>query len=114
MSTEGGGLDGIYLLTPAKGLAEGEIETDPNDSRRRLELANFAHRLLGAVMPDGEWQLSSFSIDWSGLEPAGRIYGQSWLERPGTSVSFLRFWFCDRAGRLVATGAATAHNAAVG
>ncbi len=105
----GQGQPAAGLFVPADGLAEGELDPAAEGGDGPQEMSAFAHRLLEAVLPEGKWQLSSYSIDWSGVDPAGRIYGQAWLERPGVSVSFGRFRLCDSAGRLVAAGSATAH-----
>ena len=105
------GLPGLSLFTPADGLAEGEIDPTADLSDGHQEMNAFANRLIEACLPASEWRLSAFSIDWSGLTPAGQLYGQAWLERAGTSVSFARFRLCDSGGRLVAAGSATAHNA---
>ena len=105
------GLPWLNLYIPAAGLAEGEIDPAADGSDSRQEMNAFANRLVEAALPAGEWRLSSFSIDWSGIAPEGGLYGQAWLERSGTSVSFSRFRLCDSAGRMVAAGAATAHSA---
>ena len=53
--------------------------------------------------------MSSLYVQWINEAPAGRVYGQAWLDRRGTTVHFLRVRLCDDQGRVVATGMATSH-----
>ncbi len=102
-------MEEFYFTLPAEGLAEGEIDLRPARPDVEEMVIHFSRLLLEKTLPDDGWQWSAFSIEWSQALPQGRLYGQAWPEREGTTVHFGRFRLIDTEGRLIATGSATAH-----
>ena len=69
----------------------------------------FAERLVKYLIPSEGWRESSFSIKWTTPPGEGRIYGQAWFERLGTTVHFISVRMIDKEGQTIAIATATAH-----
>jgi len=102
-----------YITRPDAHLAEGEIEVTETGVDADEQVLAFATALLRAALDDGSGtdslpSLSSLSLERLG-PVRGRIYGQAYLERPGTTIHFLRVRLLDEQGEPVLTGMATSH-----
>ena len=97
------------MPTPSR--AEGEIDLTATLGDGHDEAIIFAQHLARRLLEKIGGSLSAFSIDWAGSANGGRLYGQMWLEREGTSVHFLNGRLLAEDGTLIAAYSATAHNA---
>jgi len=102
-----------YITRPAERSAESEIEvtgTGPegHDQVIAFVMALFRAALGGDSSTDAPPEISSLSLERLG-PLRGRIYGQAYLERPGTTVHFLRVRLFDEQGEPVLSGMATSH-----
>ncbi len=107
----------MMITRPGPFLAEGELQLGAEPTRPAEQVLLFANRLLQAVVArsendansDAGSPLSSFTLDV--LVPAlhGRLYGQAWAEREGTTVDFLRYRILDDRANPVVAGMATRH-----
>ena len=102
-----------YLTRPADRIAEGEIEvtgTGPETDDRVMAfvMALFRAALDGGSDTDSLPEISSLSTERLG-PIRGRVYGQAYIERPGTTVNFLRVRLFNGQGEVVLSGMATSH-----
>ncbi len=102
-----------YITRPADRIAEGEIEVTGTGPEGHDQVMAFVMALFRAALDEGSDtallpELSSLSLERLG-PIRGRIYGQAYLERPGTTVNFLRARLLNEQGEPVLTGMATSH-----
>ena len=107
----------MIITRPGPFLAEGELDLGAEPSQPAEQVLLFAHRLMRAVVSqsvndsktvDGR-QLTSFTMDVMVAALHGRLYGQAWSEREGTTVDFLRYLILDDRADPVVAGRATRH-----
>lgn len=98
-----------FLANPDHHLAEGEIDLGTSPEQPADQIVLFARLLLRAALQIDGRTLSSFTCELPAETPRGRLYGQAWVERPGTSVDFLRYRVLDDRARPVMVGMATSH-----
>ena len=102
-----------YITRPADRMAEGEIEVTGARPEADDRVMAFVMALFRAALDDGSDtdslpELSSLSLER--LSPIrGRVYGQAYIERPGTTVNFLRVRLFNGQGEVVLSGMATSH-----
>lgn len=94
-------------------MAEGEIEVTGTGSEADDRIMAFVMALFRAALDEDSStaappELSSLSLERLG-PIRGRIYGQAYFERPGTTVHFLRARLFNEQGEPVLTGMATSH-----
>jgi len=102
-----------YITRPADRMAEGEIEVTGAGPESYDQVMAFAMALFRAALDEGSDsaappELSSLSLERLG-PIQGRVYGQAYLERPGTTVNFLRVRLFNGQGEPILSGMATSH-----
>ena len=94
-------------------MAEGEIEVTGAGPESDEQVMAFVTALFRAALDEGSSTAASPEISSLSLERLGpirgRIYGQAYLERPGTTVNFLRVRLFNGQGEPVLSGMATSH-----
>lgn len=98
-----------YVTMPSADSCEGEIDLAAAAGDGRDAAVGFAQQLARQLIDKQVWSISSLHIDWVGSPGDGRLYGQMWLERKGTSVHFISGRLYSGSGLLVASCSATAH-----
>ncbi len=108
----------MMITRPGSFLAEGELDLGAEPTQPAEQVLLFAHRLMRAVVAkstndsktvDGR-PLTSFTMDVMVAALHGRLYGQAWAEREGTTVDFLRYRILDDRAEPVVVGMATRHH----
>lgn len=102
-----------YITRPADCMAEGEVEVSGSGPEDEEQIMAFVMALFRAALDGGSStgsppEISSLSLERLG-PIQGRVYGQAYLERPGTTVHFLRVRLFDEQGEPVLSGMATSH-----
>ena len=101
-----------YVTMPTPSRAEGEVDLTATLGDGRDEALLFVQHLARQLLEKIGGSLSAFSIDWAGSASGGRLYGQMWLEREGSSVHFLNGRLIAEDGALIAAYSATVHQVA--
>lgn len=102
-----------YITRPADRMAEGEVEVSATGPESERQVMAFVKALFSAALDEDsstaeQLELSSLSLERLG-PVQGRIYGQAYLERRGTTIHFMRVRLFDGQGDPVLSGMATSH-----
>ena len=94
-------------------MAEGEVEVTGAGPESERQVMAFVMALFSAGLDEDSdtatpLELSSLSLERLG-PVQGRIYGQAYLERRGTTIHFLRVRLFDGQGEPILSGMATSH-----
>ena len=103
-------LPSLHLSSPSDGLVEGEILLPAGRAGNQALALLFAQQLIDYLIPPEGWRESSFSIKWTIPPGEGRLYGQAWFERFGTTVHFIAVRLVDESGQPIAVATTTAHH----
>ncbi|UCH62789.1 MAG: hypothetical protein JSU77_13550 [Fidelibacterota bacterium] len=102
-----------YITQPADHMAEGEAKVSGSGLESERQVMAFVMALFRAALDADSNTYSPPEISSLSLERLGpirgRVYGQAYLERPGTTVHFLRVRLFDDKGEPVLSGMATSH-----
>ena len=94
-------------------MAEGEVEISESGPESERQVMAVVMALFSAALDEDsstaeQLELSSLALERLG-SVQGRIYGQAYLERRGTTIHFLRVRLFDGQGEPVLSGMATSH-----